>query len=78
MYYLFQKYYGVASFMESRATLTPTKEASNARAGDGDNIVLQPPKSPFVTFGKTPPKVFQSKKIRLEFPSSGVSLVRLE
>lgn len=69
---------------DSRAALTPTKDSNlsrgrdpSGRAGEDEVIAVNPVKSPFVTFGKTPPKVFQSKKLRLEFPSTGVSLVRM-
>ena len=36
----------------------------------------EPPTSPFVTFGKTPPKVFKSKKLQLFSSNQDVALVR--
>ena len=79
----FQKYYRCSTLPESPAPLTPKKfnflsdeviEGGSPLLPDQEDNATEKdvPTSPFVTFGKTPPKVFRSKKFQL-FGLSGSS-----
>ncbi|KAL4232873.1 hypothetical protein ACF0H5_007560 [Mactra antiquata] len=81
---LAHKYYRCSTLPESPAPLTPKK--CNFLTGtdncqplpvDTDNpvVAVNPPTSPFVTFGKTPPKVFKSKKFQLFGSSKDIALL---
>lgn len=85
---IFQKYYRSSTLPESPAPLTPKKfnflseeemDSGSPLRVDQDNEVTEKetPTSPFITFGKTPPKVFRSKKFQLFGSSKEVALVSL-
>ncbi|XP_053397371.1 uncharacterized protein LOC123551840 [Mercenaria mercenaria] len=78
---LASKYYRCSTLPESPAPLTPKKfnflseevdAGGSPLLADQDNDIAEKdvPTSPFVTFGKTPPKVFRSKKFQLFGSSS--------